>query len=99
MSLTLKYPRTGYRASHPKKAKKKLVYGVSKDGIVGRWLKTNGWMTKREGKPPYKFIRRKEITKIKKKQKPPKTRKLKQLSKMSLAAKKAWKTRKKKHHG
>jgi len=97
MSLTLKYPRTGYRASHPKKAKKKLVYGVSKDGIVGRWLKTNGWMTKREGKPPYKFIRRKEITKIRKKNKPAK-RKVKQLSKMSLAAKKAWETRKKKHH-
>jgi hypothetical protein len=97
MSLTLKYPRTGYRASHPKKAKKKLVYGVSKDGIVGRWLKTNGWMTKREGKPPYKFIRRKEITKIRKKHKPAK-RKVKQLSKMSLAAKKAWETRKKKHH-
>lgn len=97
MQVTLKYPRVGFRAAHPKKARKKLVYGVSKDGIEGYWLKINGWMTKRSGKPPYKFIRRKEIIKLKKRgRKPKKTKQVKQPSKMSLAAKKAWKTRRKK---
>jgi len=95
-TLTVKHTRQGWRYLHPRKVKKKLVHGVSKDKIVADWLKTNGWMTKRPKKPPYKFIYRKEITKLKKGAKTPSVKKPKSKhSKMSLAARKAWKTRRK----
>jgi len=96
-TLTIKHTRQAWRELHPHKAKKKLVHGVSKDKIVAEWLKTNGWMTKRPAKPPYKFMHRKEITKLKKGAKKLEIKKPKH-SKMSLAAKKAWRKRRKKKH-
>jgi hypothetical protein len=85
--------------SHPHKAHKRLRFGYAKVGrstVGSEWLKTDGWTTKLKGKPPYKFLHRKNVTfpSSSKHKKGKGSRK----GVMSQAAKRAWITRRRRKH-
>jgi hypothetical protein len=97
---------------HPHKAHKKLRFGQAKVGrhtVSSNWLRESKekYMTKLRGKPPYRFLHRKNVLFPKKKGvkaskgskhgRPRKARAGK-ASVMSRAASKAWKTRRKRGH-
>jgi hypothetical protein len=103
MQVNVKSTRINPSASHPHKAHKKLRIGTAKVGrttIEAPWLRADGWMTKRPGKPPYKFLHRKNVTfpSQGKHGKSGKAHKPSKKGVMSQAAKKAWKTRRARHH-
>lgn len=104
MNIAPKSTRVNPSASHPHKAHKKLRIGRAKVGkhtITAPWLRADGWMTKRPGKPPYHFLHRKNVEfplRSGHKAEPKKSNaKIGKGSVMSRAAKKAWATRRRNH--